>query len=741
MPKRIDTRKGDRHKSPRPGDRHKPRTGDRHKPGYVRPVKEGEEKKPWAGRFVAFDGEGWDGKYMIFACSAMPYDLYDPEGITTKMCLKYMTDYRIKGSDACIGFGLSYDFENILADVPDDDYKLLLEGEKIFFENYSIKYIPRKFLEVTKHTGRLDNKGKEITKTIFLQDVLGFFQSSFEKALKKWEIEIPEIIKIGKSLRGDFNKQPVEFIKKYNREELRLMVEMMEKLRDADRDAFETIGLNPNHTPRVWYGPGSRASNFLRQTHWAEEHPDFTGEGMETLRGEVLNYFPHNSDGTPKLDTDRETLEYENIKKYPFAAAFFGGRIEAAALGTFNCRLWDNDINSAYPFAISNLPKWNSEDLIEIKGHDPLDRIGMYRVEWDCPSGVNFYPFPYRSHSGNVFYPPAGKGWYMSPEVDAALSVYGPECIKVIKGYVLKDTEGAGNGLVKLPESKLCTTAKKMDLMAAARLIAKAKKEPKEKTIKLVMNSGYGKTIQQIGSHKFLNPFAASWITSTCRAIISQAIGADKDNSIVSIMTDGILTRKRLPVTLGKLLGQFDETDFDLAIQFMPGVYLLENSETGESVPRYRGMDKNFNAKKAAKILKKKVIHQKETKTTPEKKSGFYKIDINIFVTRTLALHQPKKFGECRYHFIPVTKEEEFSLKSKRLPGPKGFRLNPKEDFRFFPPKSANPIEVQFFGSKPYVLDLPAELAYDEAETEEEMLSNARLTSALETMNYELLEG
>ncbi len=739
MPKRIDNRTGDRHKSPRPGDRHKPRTGDRHSPGYVSP--NAKEKKPWEGRFVAFDGEGWDGKYMIFACSAMPYDLYDPEGLTTKMCLKYMTDYRIRGGDACVGYGLSYDFENILADVPDDDYKLLLQGEKINFHEYTIKYIPRKFLEVTKNSGRLDAKGNEYKKTIFLQDILGFFQSTFEKALEKWEIEIPEIIKIGKALRGDFNKQPVEFIKKYNREELRLMVEMMDKLRDADKDAFEPIGLQANHTPRIWYGPGSRASNFLRQTNWVEEHPEFTGEAMENFRAEVLNYFPHDSDGSPALQSDKEILEYENIKKYPFAAAFFGGRIEAAALGTFKCKLWDNDINSAYPFAISNLPKWRPEDLIEVKGWDKADRIGIYRVKWECPPGINFYPFPYRSKSGNVFYPPSGEGWYMSPEVDAALDVYGPECVKVIKGYVLKDTDGAGNGLVKLPGEKLCTTAKKMDLMAASRLIAKAKKQPKEKTIKLVMNSGYGKTIQQIGSHKFLNPFAASWITSTCRAIISRAIGADTENNIISIMTDGILTRKELPVKLGKLLGEFDQKDFDFAIQFMPGVYLLENSKTGEKVPRYRGMDKNFDARAAVKILNKKIIHRKPTKTDPGRKSGFYKIDINIFVTRTLALHQPKKFGELRYHFLPVTKEEEFSLKSKRTQGPKGFRLMAKEENRFFPPKYANPMEVKFFGSKPYVLDLPAELAYDEAETEEEMLSNARLTSALDIMNYDLLEG
>jgi hypothetical protein len=880
-----DTRQrpGDRHTTPRPGDRHNPRTGNRHRPGYISP--NAEPPKAWKGRFVAFDGEGWDGKYMIFACSAMPYDLYDPEGISTSMCLRYMLDYRIKGWDACIGFGLSYDFENILADVPDADYKKLLDGEKIQFEHYTIKYIPRKILEVSRDTGHTTPKGRAIFKTIILQDILGFFQTSFEKALEKWEVETPEIIKIGKALRGDFNKQPVKFIKEYNREELKLMVELMDKLREADRDAFETIGLRANHSPRTWYGPGARASNFLRQTNWVDEHPEFIGDAIDHFRDEVLTYFPKGPDGellkklnrTKKTDLQneinevtaalkelvrgfqisfqimeddtpnikkkvkalggiapsrwgawageyrelprnlknkkngrpldeladelgldvrtlldylqvteglsiedkslkaaeqtedyyallttkqnlelelenlqpevdpKELLEYENLKEHPFAAAFYGGRIESAAVGTFAQPSHDYDVNSAYPFAISNIPKWDAEDLREVEGMDRLDRMGIYRVEWNCPPGINFYPLPYRSKSGNVFYPPSGAGWYMSPEVSAALDIYGPECIKVKKGYVLKGTEGAGTGLVKLAPEKLCTTAKKMSLMAAERLIAKAEKKPKERVIKLVMNSGYGKTIQQIGSHKFLNLFAASWITSTCRAIIVRAIGADLDNSIVAIMTDGILSLKELPVKLGKLLGEFDQTDFDFVIQFMPGIYLMENSLTGNKVLKYRGMGKNFDAKKAVKILKKKVIHIKEKKINgiiqPEKKFGYYEIDLNIFVTRSLALHQPNKFGDKRYRFLTLVKKEEFSLKSKRAPGPKGFRLTPNEDHRFFPPKAASPLEVRFFGSKPYVLDLPAEQAYDEAETEEDLLSNARITSALEVMEYDLTEG
>lgn len=744
-------KKSDRHK-PRTGDRHKPRTGDRHSENYKAKKKENRPRKDWNGEFISFDGEGWNGRYTVFASSKASYDLYDEEGLETATIFNYLLKREHRKGGACVGYGLSYDFENILKDIPVKDFNQLLLGEEIVFEGYTVKYIPRKMLTVSKPSGRYrknknGSRGKEYINTVVLQDTISYFQSSFENALKKWKIEIPPIISEFKAERSNFSTiaqtpEGLAKIKKYNREELRLHVELMNKLREADRQAFEAIGLRPNHSPRKWYGPGASASNFLRQTNWIEEHPEFVGDTMEKFRGEVLSYYLHDENGKPSLKGN-ELADYDNLKQYPFAAAFYGGRIEAAAVGTFKEPLIDYDINSAYPFAIAHLPKWEPKDLREVTGYDIQDRIGIYLVEWACPPNINFYPFPYRSRSGNVFFPRAGSGWYMSPEVSAALATYGPEYIRVKKGYVLAGTDGCGNGLKKLPEEKLCTTAKKMDLMASLRLKAKAAKESKEKSMKLILNSGYGKLIQQIGSHKFLTPLAAAWITSTCRAIISRTIGADKENNIISIMTDGILTRKELPVTLGKNLGEFERADFNYAIQFMPGVYYLENTETGEKISRYRGMDKDFNPQKAVKFLHKKAVEHKGSSTEPGRKAGYYPIELNIFVTRQLAIHQPKKFGEKIYQFVKVKKEEEFSLSSKREPGKKGFRLQKNEEHNFFRPKSPG-LEIMTFGgysSKPYSLNLPVEKPYDEAETEEEILADNRIISAMEYDQYELYEG
>lgn len=868
-------------------DRHKNK-GDRHKPGYVRPSRRNAKPpgrprtkpltdampKGWNGHFIAVDGEGWKGRYNLLACSALDYDLYSARGLPTRACLSYLSSWGVKSGDALIGFGLSYDFENLLRDVPDEDYKKLLLGEKINFFEFEIKaYIPRKFIEIKKKLNSVDKNGKPRTKTIFLQDVLGFFQTSFIKALEKFNIPVPAIIEEGKAMRGEFKAKDLPFIKRYNREELRLLIELMESLRTSGKEAFEAINLKPNFTPRTWFGPGAWASNFLRQTDWVKEHPPFAGLVFKQLQDEMEAYLDlspwkinsekkeleklileieqekklimrgkkellatvegdlfreirqlggiapsvawqgeyresiprtlkrkkgrpldaiadglgysvtvlldHIRDYRPETGTgldhqariaaemdpewyaltdtqhglakawvtqadlipDKKAMkEIADLRQYPFAAAFFGGRIESAAVGEFRGNFYDYDINSAYPFAIANLPWWDESDLRRVEGFDALNRIGMYYVSWDCPEGANFYPFPYRSGSGNVFYPRQGSGWYMAPEVFAALQVWG-DSVHVSHGYVLVDTDGAGDGVTRLPEAKLCTTARKIAEMAVIRMKAKKEGMSYEKPLKLVMNSVFGKLIQQVGSHKFLTPFAASWITATCRSIISRSIKGDDAKNIISIMTDGILSKTPLPVDLGDNLGQFELKEFTHVIQFMPGVYLLENEKTGKKESKYRGMDKTFDPETAKNILWEEYWEEKikEGDEIKSVKHGAYPVKINVFVTRNLALHQPNKYDAVRYQFTEITKEEEFTLRSKRASGPKGFRLLKGDENRFFAPKEMNRLEwMAGLGSRPYTLDLPAEKEFDTAESKEMMTDEEHINSLLEIDNFDL---
>lgn len=774
-------------------------------------------QKEWAGRFIAVDGEGWDGKYTLLQLSCRRDDLYNARGLSTKSILRYLTDHYSSSTHAYVGFGLNYDFEMWLKDVPDADFLALLAGEEIDFCGYTLSYIPRKMFSITHAM----SNGK--MRTLTYQDVMGFFQSSFESALKKWKISIPSIITEFKALRSGFTPAMLPRIKEYNRTELAKLIELMEALRDSDRDAWHMIGLDPKHSGRIWYGPGSRASNFLKQTRWVDEHPPLLvpentpmqakrmllphaavhalaaqlaeagallrdartdivkrvvdagglrglSRGYESYAVEIKTRIPasvrrritkkagmpldeladvlgleadvliellSHADEAPATDaadyktTAEDTLlSYDNdtLYEHMFAAAYYGGRIESAAQGVFTGKLYDYDVNSAYPFAITHLPKWDEESLLWVDGYDKTRRMGMYFVRWCLPEGYNYYPFPFRAKSGNVFFPREGAGWYMSPEVDAALSLF-PEGelytswsmgfkkkgICIVGGFVLDDTAGCSDGRTMPTEKRRCTTAKKMSEMARVRLEAKVTGATFEKALKLLMNSVYGKTIQQVGTHKFLNTFAASWITSTCRALILRAIGADVGN-VIAIMTDGILTQRPLAVPIGAALGDYGLETVEGCIQLVPGVYRLNTDLRGEPhTLRYRGVGKGFSYLRGIKVLEGK----KE-----------YKVKLRLFVSRTLAMHMPKAYGDSLYHFIELQRKEDFGLQSKREGR---VRLTKTRRNQFLPPKSIKPGTETV--SMPYQLDIePVEIGYDFCTSETELLTKGLSSILLDEM-------
>lgn len=750
-----------------------------------------KKSKPWTGRFLAVDGEGWDGKYTLLQMTGQE-DLYRPEGLTTEDILAYLTwDERgLKSSrNAIVGYGLGYDFDNWLRDVPQRDYEDLINGAEVEYRDFVLSYIPRKMLSI--RTRDLDGYEKTFT----VMDTLSFFQSSFVGALEKWGIDVPQIIRDGKAAREEFGADQIDWVRQYNRWELLKLCELLEALREEDEKAFSLLGLDPRHSARIWYGPGSRAANLLDETLWLDEHPplhlpvetpaslrptlvplhlvrieagklaeeakaaegakrdivlelrdlggvkvpakthpayhgwhrvpaavrrrvsarsgmalDEAAEMLGMTLAELLERLETYAPYTPDEDfeaTARRALAWEDETSewwdHMFAAAYFGGRIESAYVGECG-RLYGYDLNSAYPYAITHLPWWEPGDLVWVEGLDPEMRMGMYYVRWRLAPGANFYPFPWRSRSGNVFFPPAGEGWVMSPEVYAAL-LHWPEGIEVVGGLVLQHTEGAGDG-IGFPAQR-ASTGVVLEEMARQRLEAKARGERHEKALKLVMNSVYGKTIQQVGSHKYLSTFAASWITSTCRALIYRAVGPDWDKQVIGIMTDGMYTRRELDVEEGPWLGQWERTEYDEGLFLLPGVYRLRKN--GKEVRKYRGVSSDIDYDAALRAWRQ-----------GEK----YPTKVRIYVTRAMAIHQPNAYGDKAHRFVEIERAEDFSLKSKRqVEG-----VDRGERLAWHPPKHATLGEM----STPYMLRLdPAELTLDEADDLDQAYFDALLDQDL----------
>ena len=564
--------------------------------------------------FVALDGEGWNGKYTLLQ-SSMGNSTYNRNGLPTLQILDFLhsRDFR-QANLTLVIYGGNYDFENWLIDIPDEDYKRLTRGETITFDHYKIQYIPRKFL-----TFSYEYNGKKYTR--FVQDVFSFFGTSFLSALDTWNIDIPPIIREGKANRNNFNERNISKIKLYCFTELYCLVELMDALAAADAAAFKAINIRDGQGPRGWFGPGARASRLLDATCFKANHPALTlpdaPNNMPTLKG-----------------------------KHPFAIAYYGGRVETATIGEIPGPIYDYDLNSAYPYAIAQLPKWNSDDLIYINGFDPLDRPGIYFVNYHAKKENNFYGLPYRKND-SICYPRITTGWYMSPEINAILDTY-PEDIEIIGGYVLaNNTPFQGSGITGGVD--VCTTAQKIKQLADLRLTAKANGDKTAKAYKLLINSVYGKLIQQVGNHKFLDLFCAAWITSTCRAIIYRAIAHNED-AVISIITDGILTTRPLNVDLGEKLGQFQVAEYEKAIQILPGVYSL--------IKDNKIIVKRFMAASGGPDPAAALTYLRSGKPLP--------INTRIFVTRNMSLIQNEVYGEKALTFVNVTKYVNFDLSSKR---------------------------------------------------------------------------
>ncbi len=590
-------------------------------------------------RFIAFDGEGSNGRYQLLACSATDLDLRNRNGLGTLDCLGYFADLYERGDlgshDALVGFGLGYDFENILRDVSDEDYGLLRSGKTVQFDRYTLRYVARKFLDCRVQRGPDDGKGYSFR----LQDIYPYFQTSFVTACEQRGIVLPAIVYEGKRQRSGFKYSDIDKIALYNRAELAAMVQLAESLREDFVAAFEAIGITPSIGRNAWYGPGSQAISVLTASDPRSLRPPSMGLSVSALNVLSANY----GVGSSKYKSNGALLRaYASVMQHPFTTAYFGGRIEAAMQGRFHFQLYDYDLTSAYPYAITRLPTLSDKKLIPINHLDDTKRIGVYLVWWSDTRSRPYHPFAYRSRNGNVFFPAEGYGWVLSPELYAGVAQ--GAIIEVIEGWVFANTEGYGDGY-REGDSPLATLIRSM---GEHRAQAKRDGNPAHRGLKLLMNSVYGKTLQKEGSRRFFNAFVAAWITSVTRSRIYGLIGSTEPGQVISVMTDGVLSTVPLPAILGDELGAWGLTTYEGGYQFAPGVYRLHRSD-GTSLVHYRGFLR-FDADKAARSLDE---HVEYISSNP------------VFVSRVMALHDTK-LRKKRYQFVPIDRKEVFSLASKR---------------------------------------------------------------------------
>lgn len=711
-----------------------------------RKEKRKKEKKPWTPKFVGLDGESFDtgellpdgspkqAYYLLLRSDKEP--LFTGKPLSTQECLFYLTG-NIPSKTAFVGYFLNFDFEWILKDLEEWEYNALRAGDKITPEDgagmFQLQWFVGKKLVIHRLKASAFKKPHELREpkdyymTTF-QDSAGFFQSSFVGALNKWGFQDDErlrIIKEGKAARGAFQLEDFEKWNEYNRMEMELLVELMHKVYDSFKQGYESAGLGYAVHSGTWAGPGWFANDFLKQTGWNEEHLPID----PTLGAEFATY-------------KKEFFGNDAALAYPFSLAYYGGRIELAAVGKFTGKSYNYDIKSAYPYALSLLPRWTAKDfelhrnignVAEKGAKEFLSRrlMGMYGVRFQFPVDWTWYPFPIRETPGGsptVFYPSQGETNIMSPELFAVLDTLTPEELRYVSityAVILKGSDGYGDALSRMPEARLSQTAKKTLTMADVRLQAKAASKrvgtPKEregdkvlamaeKALKLILNSLYGKTVQQVGSHKYYNDFASAWITSTCRALLWRAAAPErKTHNLIMTMTDGIYSLVKLPFPEARMteaLGDWDDEKFTYFETFKPGIYRYVDKD---------GMHFKVRGFLAPTDEDKEKLFELIWASVSRGTIGDF--PASQFIPRTLAKTNWKRESYLR-QFQKDTKIIESELKTKREPDDvTGWLLPENKENAFFTPKLGYGFRLN--QSKGYALDFEAKRLEVEDEDDE----------------------
>lgn len=475
--------------------------------------------------FVAIDGEAdKDGNYIIL-CDSLGRTLINLNGIATVEALDFILRAPKKTEIVC--YGLNYDVNQWLKDVPRGNLQRLAATHECIYQNdYRLTWVPSKMFTVTA--------GPHFSRTVC--EVFGFFQTSFVKALKQWGFEPSAEIEQMKQARGTFDQANLDAIVHYCQHECKLLVQMMERLEDACRQAHCV-------PRRRWIGAGSIASSLLT-TYGTKEHHVYDVD----LFGREL--------------TDDYVLR-----------AYFGGRVELYRQG-WTAPAVAHDIRSAYPFAAMSLPSLADAEAVLAASYDPTAPYAVWRVSWEVHPTARIAPFPVRLDNGNICYPRQGEGVYHAAEVAAAI-----EC-----GYDVT----VHDGVIVRPNSDVQPFAWIPEVYEHR---ARFKREGSyaEKALKLGLNSVYGKTAQGYGFGRrppFQSYFWAGYITAATRARVLKPLVAL--GNPVMVATDGVVSGNHsYEAPYDESIGAWESTAYDRIATVQPGVYIAETD--GERMVKSRG--------------------------------------------------------------------------------------------------------------------------------------------------------
>ena len=440
----------------------------------------------------ALDTETRDGNIFLIADSDGEFE----DKITPDSVISFL--FRRKYENAWNFFyNLTYDAEVILKLLGPELNNYKKSRELIFFyKDYKFTYIPDKCLRIRKKNH-----------SVVFFDIAQFFsKTGLLKAYEQNIRPIPESYKEMKNKRGQFSKtfyrKNTNKVREYCIWDCKFTKELAQYFIKLFFDMFTFY-------PRRWVSSGYLAEKVL------------------------IN----NGINFPKVEDIPQTVT-------DFAwQSYFGGRFEMLQRG-FIGKAHIYDINSAYPYAITQLPDllngewWRTDERI-------LDdtKVGFFKIKVDVDDLKLVAPFAFRKKN-RILYP---SGEFVTYCTLQELQVAG----KDVKYTILDSYQF-------IPRGKKRPFSKFINELYQKRLELKKQNNPMQLPIKIIINSIYGKTGQvsnRIGS--LFNPVIFAFITGYSRAMLYQFMKKHKlENDIVAFATDSICTTKKVNVNSEKI-GEF----------------------------------------------------------------------------------------------------------------------------------------------------------------------------------------
>lgn len=454
----------------------------------------------------AIDTETWKGDIFLIADSDGNY----LDDISINSVIQFLFSKRYQNTwNFC--YNLGYDAEVILK-LLDEKLKVYKRSNdlKFRFDDYKISYIPDKILRITK--------GHH---SVSFYDIAQYYHTSLENAYESNIEKLP-----------DWYKQ---FKVKRNQLSPRYYSRNRKKVREyCITDCIHTKKLAEHWVSNFYYAFYFYVQKWISSGYCAEKV--------------LINN---------RIEIPRFNETPYDVQKMAWSVVDHGGRFEITKRGLIG-KTFLYDINSAYPYALTQIPDITKGRWVKGKSIHKDAKLGFFRILADIPISKHICPFPFKK-GHRIFFP--------SGEFETIVTLHELQSCEDSSFYKILDSWQF------IPEPETYPYRDFISNLYQKRLKLKQEDNPIQLPLKIILNSIYGKTGQTVNNKigNLFNPVIFVTITGMIRGLLYKFVMENHiEFDTVAFATDSILTTKKLDYDSTKL-GEFS---FD---NMADDCYLLQN--------------------------------------------------------------------------------------------------------------------------------------------------------------------